>query len=85
MAVIDASVLAVFYAADDGRHALVTERLTAGDVLFAPSQLDAELVSALRGMARNNPAMERVVPSAPANLAGLPLRRMPWPNDWTPS
>ena len=37
LAVVDASVLAVFYVADDPRHALVVERLKVGDLLFAPA------------------------------------------------
>ena len=79
LAVVDASVLAVFYAADDPRHSLVAERLKVGDALFAPAHLDAEIVSALRGMARSNQGLERVVPSALAHLAGFPIRRMPLP------
>lgn len=77
LAVVDASVLAVFYAADDPRHALVADRLKVGDALFAPAHLDAEIVSALRGMARGNPSLDAVVPSALAHLAGFPIRRMP--------
>lgn len=77
LAVIDASVLAVFYAADDPRHTLVVERLEVGDTLFAPAHLDAEIVSALRGMARSRPALDRAVPGALAHLAGFPIRRMP--------
>lgn len=79
MAVIDASVLAVFYAADDPRHSLVAERLKVGDALFAPAHLDVEIVSALRGMARGNQALEQVVPGALAHLAGFPIRRMALP------
>ncbi|WP_417215513.1 type II toxin-antitoxin system VapC family toxin [Arthrobacter sp.] len=79
LAVVDASVLAVFYAADDPRHSLVAERLAAGDALFAPAHLDAEIVSALRGMARGNAGLEQAVPSALAHLAGFPIRRMPLP------
>ncbi len=79
LAIIDASVLTVFYAADDPRHSLVAERLNVGDALFAPAHLDAEIVSALRGMARRNPGVEQVVPSALAHLAGFPIRRMPLP------
>jgi predicted nucleic acid-binding protein len=79
LAVIDASVLAVFYVADDARHALVVERLKTGDALFAPAHLDAEIVSALRGMARSKPGLERVVPRALTHLAGFPIRRMPLP------
>jgi predicted nucleic acid-binding protein len=79
LAVIDASVLAVFYAADDSRHALVVERLKAGDTLFAPAHLDAEIVSALRGMARSNHRLDHVVPLALTHLAGFAIRRMPLP------
>ena len=79
LAVIDGSVLAVFYAADDPRHALVVERLKVGDALFAPAHLDAEIVSALRGMARSNQALDQVVPRALTHLAGFPIRRMPLP------
>lgn len=79
LAVVDASVLAVFYAADDPRHSLVAERLKVGDALFAPAHLDAETVSALRGMARGNEGLEQIVPSALAHLAGFPIRRMPLP------
>jgi predicted nucleic acid-binding protein len=79
LAVIDASVLAVFYVAEDPRHALVVERLKVGDALFAPAQLDAEIVSALRGMARSNHGLQQVVPRALTHLAGFPIRRMPLP------
>ena len=77
MAVIDASILVVFYVADDPHHALVAERLKVGDALFAPAHLDAEIVSALRGMARSHPGLEEAVPSALAHLAGFAIRRMP--------
>jgi len=79
LAVIDASVLAVFYAADDPPHSLVADRLKVGDALFAPAHLDAEIVSALRGMARKNRALDRVVPSVLAQLAGFPIQRFPLP------
>jgi predicted nucleic acid-binding protein len=79
LAVIDASVLAVFYASDDPRHALVAARLKVGDALFAPAHLDAEIVSALRGMARSNRGLDQAVPMALAHLAGFPIRRMPLP------
>ena len=79
LAVIDASVLAVFYVADDPRHTLVADRLKVGDALFAPAHLDAEIVSALRGMARSNRGLDQVVPSVLAHLAGFPIRRMPRP------
>ncbi len=77
LVVIDASVLAAFYAADDLRRSAVAERLSAGDALLAPAHLDAEVVSALRGMARVNRALDRRVPIALAHLAGFTIRRMP--------
>ena len=79
LAVIDASVLAAFYASDDPRRVAVAERLKAGDALFAPAHLDVEVVSALRRMARGNPALDQAVPSALAHLAGFPIRRIPLP------
>lgn len=77
MAVIDASVLAVFYTADDSRHVLVAERLKAGETLFAPAHLDAEILSALRAMARRKQILDQSVPGALTHLAGFPIRRMP--------
>lgn len=79
LAVVDASVFAAFYTADDPRHALVAERLSIGDTLFAPAHVDVEIVSALRGMARGNPGLDRVAPDALVHLAGFPIRRMPLP------
>ena len=77
MAVIDASVLAVFYAADDPRRHAVTARLSAGDTLFAPAHIDAEVVSALRGMASRHRGLIAAVPGALRHLAGFPIRRVP--------
>ena len=79
LAVVDASVLTAFYAADDPRHSLVAERLSTGDALFAPAHLEVEIVSALRGMARTHPRLDQIVPDAIAHLAGFPIRRMPLP------
>jgi predicted nucleic acid-binding protein len=77
LAVIDASVLVAFYAADDARRNQVTQRLSAGHALFAPAHLDAEVVSALRGLARHSPMLRATVPDALRHLAGFPIRRMP--------
>ncbi|WP_187352041.1 type II toxin-antitoxin system VapC family toxin [Allosaccharopolyspora coralli] len=77
LSVIDASVLTAFYAADDSRRDVVAARLTAGDALFAPAHVDAEVVSALRGMARRSPALHAVIPAALRHLADFPMRRMP--------
>lgn len=77
LAVVDASVLAAFYAADDPRRDAVVARLAAGNALFAPAHLDAEVVSALRGMARRSPVLQAAVPTALRHLADFPIRRMP--------
>jgi predicted nucleic acid-binding protein len=79
LAVIDASVLTAYYASDDPRREAVTARLASGDALFAPAHLDAEVVSALRGVARVNAKVRRAVPAALARVAGFPIRRMPLP------
>ncbi len=77
LAVVDASVLAAFYAADDPRRPRTTARLAAGHALFAPAHLDAEVIAVLRGMARGRPMLMRAVPGALRHLAGFPIRRMP--------
>jgi predicted nucleic acid-binding protein len=77
LAVVDASVLVAFYLSDDPRRGDIVSRLAAGDALYAPAHLDAEVVSALRGLARVKPAVERSAPTALRHLAGFPIRRMP--------
>lgn len=81
LVVIDASVLTAFYAADDPRRDAVVARLAAGDALFAPAHVDAEVISALRGMGRGigqkNSALRAAVPAALQHLADFPIRRMP--------
>lgn len=77
LAVVDASVLVAFYLSDDSRRVDVVQRLAVGDALFAPAHLDVEVASALRGLARVKPALERAVPAALRHLAGFPIRRMP--------
>ena len=77
LAVVDASVLAVFYLTEEPRRDAVIARLSAGEALYAPAHLDAEVVSALRGLARVKPALQRAAPAALRHLAGLPVRRMP--------
>lgn len=76
LAVVDASALVAFYAADDPRRASVAARLAVGDALFAPAHLDAEIVSALRGLSRSNPVLRAAVPEALLHLANFPIRRM---------
>jgi predicted nucleic acid-binding protein len=77
LAVVDASVLTVFYVSDDARRTAVSLRLASGDALFAPAHVDAEVVSALRGLSRVTKTIERAAPRALTHLAGFPLRRMP--------
>ncbi|MGH9064805.1 MAG: type II toxin-antitoxin system VapC family toxin [Acidimicrobiales bacterium] len=77
LAVVDASVLTAFYVADDPRREAVVARLAAGDFLIAPAHVDAEVVSALRGLAQRYPDLQSAVPGALRHLARLPLRRMP--------
>lgn len=48
-----------------------------GDVFFAPAHLDAEIVSALRGIAGGDPGPDQIVPGALAHVAGFPIRQMP--------
>lgn len=77
LAVVDASVLTAFYVVDDPRREHVREHLGSGRTLFAPAHIDAEVVSALRGLSRVSPRVTRAAPAALRHLAGLPLRRMP--------
>ncbi|MDQ1287614.1 MAG: hypothetical protein QG622_1179, partial [Actinomycetota bacterium] len=77
LAVVDASVLVAFYAADEPRRADVARRLSGGDQLFAAAHLDAEVVSALRGLARKFPILLPTVPEALRHLAAFPIRRVP--------
>lgn len=77
LVVVDASVLVAFYAADDPRRPKAVERLSAGRALLAPAHLDAEGISALRGLAQRRSALESAVPAALAHLSEFPIRRMP--------
>ncbi|MHB1533624.1 MAG: type II toxin-antitoxin system VapC family toxin [Acidimicrobiales bacterium] len=77
LAVVDASVMTAFYAADDPRRDAVAARLAVGDALVAPAHLDAEVVSALRGLASRHPVLREVVPAALRHLAGSAIRRLP--------
>ncbi|MFD9703205.1 type II toxin-antitoxin system VapC family toxin [Lentzea sp. NPDC059081] len=77
LAVVDASVLAAFYSADDPRRQQTVDRMAAGHALFAPAHVDVEVVSALRTMARKNQGLAASVPAAVQHLAGFPVRRMP--------
>ncbi len=77
LVVVDASILVAFYVAEDSRRDSITVRLGAGDALFAPAHLDAEVVSALRRLSQTNAAVRAAVPAALGHLARFPIRRMP--------
>lgn len=77
LAVVDASALVAFYTADDPRREAVVARLAGGSALLAPAHVDAEVVSALRGIAQRFARLERAVPEALRHLAAFPIRRMP--------
>lgn len=77
LAVVDASILTAFYIADDPRRPQTLGFLSAGHALFAPAHLDAEIVSALRRMARGNSQLAAAVQGALRHLAIAPIRRMP--------
>jgi predicted nucleic acid-binding protein len=77
LAVVDASVLTAFYAADDPRRGAVVARLAVGDVLVAPAHLDAEVVSALRRLASRHLVLREMVPAALGHLSGFAIRRLP--------
>ena len=74
--VLDASALTAFYVVDDPRRGVVAQHLTAGHALFAPAHLDAQVASALRGLAWTRPNVRAAAPAALGHLAGLALRRM---------
>lgn len=77
LVVVDASTLVAFYVAEDPRRVAVVTRLGAGDALFAPAHLDAEVLSALRRLGQANRAVRAAVPAALQHLARFPIRRMP--------
>ncbi|MBA8822988.1 putative nucleic acid-binding protein [Saccharopolyspora lacisalsi] len=76
-AVVDASVLTAFYVAGAPRPPQAVRRLSAGHALFAPARFDAEIVSALRGVAEGNAVLAEAVPGALRHLAGSSVRRVP--------
>lgn len=76
MIVVDASVLAPALADDGADGDRVRERLR-GEQLAAPELIDLEVVSTLRRAARARRLDERRSAQALADLAALPLRRVP--------
>lgn len=76
MIVVDASVLAPALADDDADGDRARKRLR-GEQLTAPELVDLEVVSTLRRAARAGRLDERRSAQAIADLAALPLRRVP--------
>jgi predicted nucleic acid-binding protein len=74
--VVDASVLAPALADDDTDGDRARERLR-GEQLVAPELIDLEVVSTLRRAARAGRLDERRSAQALADLAVIPLRRVP--------
>lgn len=76
MIVVDASVLAPALADDDTDGDRARERLR-GEQLAAPELIDLEVVSTMRRAMRAKRLDERRSAQALADLAALPLRRVP--------
>jgi predicted nucleic acid-binding protein len=74
--VVDASVLAPALADDDADGDRARERLR-GEQLAAPELVDLEVVSTLRRAARTGRLEQGRSTQALADLAALPLRRVP--------
>jgi predicted nucleic acid-binding protein len=74
--VVDASVLAPALADDDADGDLARERLR-GEQLVTPELVDLEVVSTLRRAARAGRLGQERSGQALADLAALPLRRVP--------
>ena len=76
--VVDASVIVDLLAADDvHRRAAARERLTSGDAVFAPTYLDIEIISAMRGLARRSDVLAADAPALIALALRMPIRREP--------
>ena len=76
MIVVDASVLAPALADDESDGALVRARLH-GEQLAAPELIDLEVISTLRRAARAGRLDDQRSGQALADLAVLPLKRVP--------
>lgn len=68
LAVVDASVLVSFNSVGDPLRAGVVHRLSSGDAFYAPTHLDAEVLSALRSLAPDNEALRKAVPAGLRHL-----------------
>ena len=76
MIVIDASVIAKALVTDDDEGDQLRERLR-GEQLVAPEVVDVEVMSTLRRAARAKRLDQRRSAQALADLAALPLQRVP--------
>ena len=77
LAVIDASALVTLLVFDDSRTSAVEAELRRGDAFFAPTLLDYEVLSSLRGIAKKEPRLtEDLIAQSLADLQDLPIRRM---------
>lgn len=77
MIVVDASVLATALADDSADGDLARIRLIADPDLHAPHLLDAEVLSAFRGLARAQSLDARRAGQALADLVAIPVARYP--------
>ena len=76
--VVDASVLVDLLAADNApRRKAARGRLTSGDAVFAPTYLDIEIISAMRGLARRSAVLAADEPALIARFLRMPIRREP--------
>lgn len=75
-AIVDASILVRWFASADALRERIRDRLSSGDMLFAPAHLDVEIASGLRRLAMRDARVARLVPLALANLAAFPVHRI---------
>lgn len=74
--VVDASLAVELLVADDEpRRFAVAARLSSGDAMHAPGHFDAEVISALRGIARRNAVVRQNAPKLLTRLYKMPIRR----------
>ncbi|WP_250285844.1 MULTISPECIES: type II toxin-antitoxin system VapC family toxin [unclassified Frankia] len=78
MIVVDAGVLVKVLVEKSPSADAARERLR-GEILSAPSLIDAEVLSVLRGLALGGKLPEHRASAALSLLAGMPLQRTPLP------
>ena len=74
LAVIDASCVVSLLASSDKASSAVSSFLR-GKALYAPTLIDYEVTSALRGLARKRPEVEQGAGAYLRYVAGMPIRR----------